>query len=243
MNAPAAVPPTEPHRHEQFRPVPIVATALVALAIALMIALGVWQIQRLHEKEALLRQVVANQALPPTAFPRQATGDQWLFRRAGALCLRPIGWQITGGRTAAGGTGWRRIARCATGAEGPGFLVQLGLSDAPQGNPVWRGGPVSGYITRAPSSAPLIARAFSNQPDELMLVADRPLPGLTANPGPDLSSVPNNHLAYAVQWFLFAVVAAVIYAVALRRRWQKHRARYSHPGPHHRHDGPPSTSL
>jgi surfeit locus 1 family protein len=30
--------------------------------------------------------------------------------------------------------------------------------------------------------------------------------------------VPNNHLAYAVQWFLFAGVAAVIYALALRRR-------------------------
>ncbi|MBM3928735.1 MAG: SURF1 family protein, partial [Sphingomonadales bacterium] len=40
----------------------------------------------------------------------------------------------------------------------------------------------------------------------------------TANPAPDLSAVPNNHLAYAVQWFLFAVVAAIIYAMALRRR-------------------------
>jgi len=30
--------------------------------------------------------------------------------------------------------------------------------------------------------------------------------------------VPNNHLAYAVQWFLFALVAGVIYVIALRRR-------------------------
>ena len=51
-----------------------------------------------------------------------------------------------------------------------------------------------------------------------LLVADKPVPGLEANPGPDLSAVPNNHLAYAVQWFLFAAVAAVIYAIALRRR-------------------------
>ena len=33
---------------------------------------------------------------------------------------------------------------------------------------------------------------------------------------PELSSVPNNHLAYAVQWFLFATVAAIIYVLALR---------------------------
>ena len=51
-----------------------------------------------------------------------------------------------------------------------------------------------------------------------MLVADPPLAGLDPNPGPDLSAVPNNHLAYAVQWFVFASLAALIYALALRRR-------------------------
>jgi surfeit locus 1 family protein len=36
------------------------------------------------------------------------------------------------------------------------------------------------------------------------LVADPPLAGLAANAAPDPSDIPNNHLAYAVQWFLFA---------------------------------------
>jgi surfeit locus 1 family protein len=35
---------------------------------------------------------------------------------------------------------------------------------------------------------------------------------------PDPRDIPNNHLAYAVQWFLFATVAAVIYALALAKR-------------------------
>ena len=35
---------------------------------------------------------------------------------------------------------------------------------------------------------------------------------------PDIGLVPNNHLAYAGQWFFFAAVAALIYLVALRRR-------------------------
>ncbi len=51
-----------------------------------------------------------------------------------------------------------------------------------------------------------------------MLVADTPAPGLLPTAEPDLSSVPNNHLAYAVQWFLFAGVAGVIYVLALRLR-------------------------
>jgi surfeit locus 1 family protein len=51
-----------------------------------------------------------------------------------------------------------------------------------------------------------------------MLIAAEPVAGLAANPAPDLKSVPNNHLAYAVQWFLFAGVAVVIYILALRRK-------------------------
>jgi surfeit locus 1 family protein len=50
------------------------------------------------------------------------------------------------------------------------------------------------------------------------LVADPPLAGLEANAKPDPSNIPNNHLAYAVQWFFFALTALVIYALALRKR-------------------------
>jgi surfeit locus 1 family protein len=41
----------------------------------------------------------------------------------------------------------------------------------------------------------------------------------SAPPSPD--NIPNNHLSYAVQWFLFAGIAGVIYALALRQRWRK----------------------
>ena len=43
-------------------------------------------------------------------------------------------------------------------------------------------------------------------------------PALNANTPPSLDAIPNNHLAYAVQWFLFAGVAGVIYVIALRRQ-------------------------
>jgi len=203
------------------RRVPVIATILVALAVAAMIGLGVWQLRRLHEKEALLARLSTNYHLPPMAFPGVPVGDDLLFRRAGAFCLQPTNWQSEGGHDANGKPGWRQIVQCRTGAEGPGFPVQVGIAATPNAEPTWQGGAVRGYIAYLPDHQPLIAGlAGTGAPRTLMLVADPPLAGLAANPPADLSSVPNNHLAYAVQWFVFAGVAAVIYALALRRRWQ-----------------------
>ena len=44
--------------------VPVIATIVVALAIAAMIGLGLWQLQRRTEKEALLVQYAANITRP-----------------------------------------------------------------------------------------------------------------------------------------------------------------------------------
>jgi cytochrome oxidase assembly protein ShyY1 len=199
--------------------IPIIPTILVGLAVAAMVALGVWQLQRRAEKEALLVRYAQNVSLPRLTFPAIPVDDTLLFRRASAFCLEPVSFAIEGGRNARGGTGWRQIAQCRTGAEGPGFAVQLGFGKDPHAKPAWTGGPVRGYISHAPDHAPIVAAAFGGgAPKTLMLVADPPLAGLDPNPGPDLSAVPNNHLAYAVQWFVFASLAALIYALALRRR-------------------------
>jgi len=54
--------------------------------------------------------------------------------------------------------------------------------------------------------------------NEVIVVADPPLAGLGANARPDPRDLPNNHLAYAVQWFAFATIAVVIYGLALAKR-------------------------
>lgn len=204
-----------------IRRLPVVPTILVAVAVAMMVWLGVWQLHRLHWKEALLARYAANQHLPTIALPIGRSDDQLLFRHATAFCLRPVSWTSEAGRDRAGQVGWRQIASCATGAEGPGFMVQLGIAKNPDDHPAWRGGEVAGFIAHGPDHRPLIELAFGKgAAPPLMLVADTPPPGLAANAGPDLSSIPNNHLAYAVQWFLFALVAVVIYVLALRKRWR-----------------------
>ncbi|RZM12206.1 MAG: SURF1 family protein [Sphingomonas sp.] len=192
-----------------MRRVPIIPTIVVGVAVALMIALGLWQLlDRLPRKEAFLRQLAANPAKPPIPFAR-ADGDAFLFRRATATCTPPVAIRLAG----AGASGYRAIATCAGGT-----AVQLGTTRDPNAKPRWDGGIVSGSIAHAPTGQSLIGAAFSPERPPLLLVAAPPLAGLQPNPVSSVDSVPNSHLAYAGQWFFFAAVAAIIYALALRRR-------------------------
>ncbi len=200
---------------------PVIATAVVALAVSAMIALGVWQINRAAEKDALIARFTANRRLPPRAFPLLApVPDDAMFRISSVNCLRVTGWRVEGGSTPSGQPGYRHIAECATaGAEGPGALIDMGIAADPGFKPRWSGGIVDGIVTTEPDHRSLIGRLFARStPLRAMLVADKPAPSLAASSPPDPAGIANNHRAYAVQWFLFAGVALVIYALALRAR-------------------------
>jgi len=203
------------------RVVPIVPTIIVALAVLLMVRLGFWQLHRLHEKETLLARYAANAAKPPLPFAALfPIGDDALYRRASAYCLNVVKWQAEAGRGADGASGWRHIASCRTGAEGPGIVVDMGVS-AESAAPAWNGGPVSGRLTQAPNSQPLVARLLGKPiVSSPMIVSDKAAPGLKPTAQPNPSDIPNNHLAYAVQWFLFAAIALIIYGILL---WQRAR--------------------
>jgi len=202
---------------------PLVPTLLVIAAAAVMVALGVWQLERKSEKEALLALYERNRAMSATvAYPElPPVADAMLFRKSSIVCLEPVRWDPRSGTDRAGRTGIRMIADCRTGAEGPGVLVDMGIADdfTP---PKWSGGPVAGTIVPGPQQPGWIARLTGKAaPARAMLVADAPLEGLRASAVPNGADVPNNHLAYAVQWFLFAAAALVIYIWAVRRRLQR----------------------
>lgn len=216
---------------------PVIPTIIVGLAVAAMIGLGLWQLDRRAGREAAIARYAANRSLPVMAFPRPPIGDEHLFRRASAMCLEVVGWSEQAGRAENGAKGWRHIAECRTGVEALTVKFDMGVSTAPGVVPVWKGGEVTGSITQAPDSTPLLASLFGRRgPRPLMLVSETPAPGLAESARPDPSGMPNNHLAYAVQWFLFALAAVVIYVLALR--WRNNRAA---PGAPSAEPGPPQS--
>ena len=195
------------------RKIPLIPTIVVAVAVAVMIGLGVWQLQRAREKGQLLAQYARAETLPPIAFPTIPLADDRLplFRHATGVCLRPVGRRTVAGQGVSGEPGYVHIVDCSTGAEGPGMSVAVGWSKDPQAKISWGGGPVSGIIA----------------PDNLTgirLVAASAPPGLETVAPPTLASIPNNHRSYAIQWFLFAGIATLIYVLALRMRWKKEQA-------------------
>lgn len=195
-----------------IRKLPLIPTILVGLAVAVMIGLGIWQLERREEKEALLATYRAAAGGPPIGWPAVPPKEPLpLFRYATGNCLQVMSFRTGAGQNLKGETGYLIIADCRTGAEGPGLSVELGWSKNPNAGRAWRGGLVSGVI--APDR---ISR--------MRLVAATPGPGLVASAPPSPDTIPNNHLSYAIQWFLFALIAVVIYTLALRWRGQKQKA-------------------
>lgn len=189
------------------RKIPIFPTLLVAAAVATMIALGVWQLQRLKWKEGLIARYSQAQAMSAAVpWPRsEAALEQSLFRWSGFDCQRVLGLRVTAATSAKGESGVAQIARCTIDGGGEAE-VALGWS-LPTQEVHWSGGRVDGVIGPGGKLGGV-----------LHLV--RPVEGLEPLAPPDPSEVPNNHLAYAGQWFFFALTALVIYGLALRRRWR-----------------------
>jgi len=185
---------------------PIIPTVIVAAAVITMGALGIWQLQRMGEKEALLTRLSAAQDKPAIAWPSPPVeGDLPLYRNSSVNCIKVTRWQAVSGKSVRGESGIAHLASCQTsGAEGPGALIALGWSNRLD-QPKWQGGIVEGII--APDRDHLIR-----------LVATDNLAGLQRLSPPSTDSIPNNHLAYAIQWFFFAFAAAVIFVLAVRKR-------------------------
>jgi surfeit locus 1 family protein len=171
-----------------------------------MIALGVWQLQRAEWKGALLERFARAQAMssevPWPASPAEYEGA--LYRHARVDCAHVTGMDAVAGRSVTGQAGWAHVAHCRL-ADGGAAAVALGWSREPR-SPAWSGGEVGGFVGPAGKSVRLVAAPAQA--------------GLEQLAAPDPNDLPNNHLAYAFQWFFFALTALVIYWLALRKKWR-----------------------
>jgi cytochrome oxidase assembly protein ShyY1 len=191
--------------------VPVLPTLFVAAAVAVMIGLGVWQLQRATWKEALLARYAAAERLPPIAYPTIPLREDQLplFRHATGVCLRVVGQRAFAGENRAGEPGYVHVVDCSTGAEGPGLSVEVGWSKDPNAKVNWSGGAASGIIV-------------PDKRSRMRLVAASAPPGLEPSRTPDVTSAspitPAGHRGYAATWFALAAIALVIYGLALRKR-------------------------
>lgn len=187
------------------RRLPVVATIVVLLAVGVMLRLGVWQLDRRAEKDALVERYLQAASIDGVvAWPLDGeAAEANLYRRSRVECLTVLSTTSMAGKNRNGTSGVAQVASCAI-SDDVAVNVVLGWSLDPA--PVtWAGGKVQGIIAPGGSAGP-------------RLIADPPLAGLEANAKPDPSDIPNNHLSYAVQWFLFAATALIIFGLAVRKR-------------------------
>lgn len=196
---------------------PILPTLIVAAAVAVMIALGIWQLQRAAWKDRLLAEYAAAANLPALDLDpllvRETALPPLAFRRVLVTCrsgdVAPV---LRGGRSARGQGGYVYLLPCRPGASGlAGRLrVNMGWTALPdERRRLALDGLVAGHLGGVEDGQPITLTS-----------ATAPAP-LEPGAPPSIDDIPNNHLAYAFQWFFFAAVALIIYLLALRRRAPK----------------------
>jgi surfeit locus 1 family protein len=119
---------------------PIGLTAATVIGLAILIALGVWQLQRLKWKEGLLAKVAAAQhaSAQPLAMvlARAARGEDVEYQRVAAFCQPPPKDSVVVFQYALRGTqtAWRVITFCHTSVPPyDGILLDRGFDSALDG--------------------------------------------------------------------------------------------------------------
>ena len=197
-----------------MRRLPIIPTIIVAAAVAVMIGLGVWQLQRSEWKNRMLAELGRTANLPPIDLDRVIEGGSTTqpiaFRRAAVTCVvENAQAELRAGRNRRGQTGYSYFIPCRPGTSGLAGALRINAGWSQRPNSDLRlsiAGPVVGLIGAAEAGTATI------------ITADTAIGPLEPSAPPRVEDIPNNHLAYAGQWFFFAIAAAAIYLVALRGR-------------------------
>jgi surfeit locus 1 family protein len=199
----------------------IAALLFGLLGAAVLVGLGVWQLQRLAWKEEILARIESQITAEPVALPKTFNPDRDSF-----LPVRVTGtWTGEELRVLASrkqiGPGFRLIAGFRTD-EGRrvmidrGFLPEAAVAGPPEGaevigNLLWPD-EVDGF-TPPPDAATglffardLHAMAGRLGTEPVLIVARAPTGGGVEPLPVDTSGIPNDHLGYAVQWFGLALV-------------------------------------
>ncbi|MHB9879998.1 SURF1 family cytochrome oxidase biogenesis protein [Pacificimonas sp. ICDLI1SI03] len=198
---------------------PLVPTIMVVLAVPVLIALGIWQLGRADEKAAMLAALSASPDLPTVTIEGADWPDTLDFRHIRTSCQFVGDAVAKAGRNASGAAGYSYFADCRPGPSVRTIEVNLGWDARPDRTvPLPRGEavPVMGLARHD--------RSRANEGDVIpyVMIAAPPLASLSQSRIPTTEDIPDNHMAYAVQWFGFAATLAIIYLVYVRG-WRRGR--------------------
>lgn len=204
-----------------------------------LIALGVWQVQRLAWKTEILNQITATIVAPPVPLPDDAdpVADEYLpVVATGHITGQTLSVLVS---TAENGAGYRTITGFRTD-DGHKIVVDLGflsLDDRgaalPTGDLTVTGNLLWPDETDSWTPAPdektgiwfardLPAMAEVLQAEPLLLVARRIMPESPTVPMPvGTEGIPNDHLGYAITWFMLAIGWALMTGLLIYRTTRK----------------------
>ncbi len=227
-----------------MRRFPWLLTLFTAPVLALLIGLGVWQVQRMAWKEALIARAEAAATAPPAAMATVLAAPEAEFRKALVVCPGLATAPFVELQSIHDGqAGSRLISACrAPGIETP-FLIDRGfVADTISARPrvvastlplsilvELRRTPPAGAMAPPPSQGRFYARDNAAMaealgvaaPSEFTLFAlastNPEFGALTASAPP--AAFANNHLGYVMTWFGLAIALIGFYAAMVRRRF------------------------
>jgi surfeit locus 1 family protein len=217
----------------RFRPYPGLTIATLIL-VAILTALGVWQVQRLHWKLALIDTMNRHLRAPPLPLDTilGMDPDAAQYRRValdGQFLNRDEAYVFT---TGAGGAPVYHMLTPFRAGDGKVLMVDRGEVPAPGAGGeidgpthvvgVWRLPDRPGFFTPKPDREKNVwyardlagiaaARHLSLAAPDLIEADTTPNPGGWPKGGQTVVDLPNNHLSYAVTWFGLAAGLIGVY--------------------------------
>ncbi|MFZ4690129.1 MAG: SURF1 family protein [Polymorphobacter sp.] len=201
-----------------MRRIPVFPTLLTVVMLAVLVSLGVWQLQRREWKAALIARLEAAQTQPllePADYRRAMTREASVQYRRAELPCSPgtvLPYDIKGGSSRTGTSGYMVLVSCRPNNRPPDIVAVAGWTQRPD-------------AVRVPVTVDTIFRGIiierpygdASARPQFMLIPDTAVPPLQPARLPTPADLPDNHLSYAGQWFGLAIVLAAIYGLWLRR--------------------------
>ena len=228
--------------------IPLIPSVMTVLALALLVSLGQWQVQRLNWKTELLATMDARvHGTPVNVVDHPADVEAWNYRRVVARGVfdhdREAHLQTTGpdgkagydiytplrladGRAVIVNRGWVPFAKKDQSTRGDGLSVGevsvVGLARLNRTAEWYM--PKNNTVKNIWFTANLPEMAsFMNVKVALPLFVDAdatPIAGGYPIGGQTILDIPNNHLDYALTWYGLALVLLVIYLLYVRRAFK-----------------------